>query len=297
MITVGWVCNLESDVELAEPAHFVPSRRLLQQTEAMADRLLAMANDASPHVRHVRLAPGQEPTICQAWCPTDRARELAGTAGYGLPPGPSMQVLRQANHRAFGAALGYLLDGAGFATTVEQVEQRLRSGSPAGGWLLKRPLGFSGRGRKRLVADATERDWRWIAASMEQYGSGLMVEPFVPIEQEFSLHSWLAADGSRLAGEPTVLVTDEHGAWNRSEAGAALSPPEREQLHAAHEKAACALHEIGYHGPFATDAFRYRGADGRLRLQPLSELNARYSMGFFVGMADVLDEWARRIVG
>lgn len=70
---------------------------------------------------------------------------------------------------------------------------------------------------------------------------------------------------------------------------------EREPLHAAHAVAARAVTAAGYFGPFSTDAFRYRDDDGKLHFHALSELNARYSMGFFVGLADYMQEWARRI--
>ena len=45
-----------------------------------------------------------------------------------------------------------------------------------------------------------------------------------------------------------------------------------------------ALAGAGYFGPFGIDAYRYRDRAGALRLQPRSEINARYSMGFAVGL-------------
>ena len=42
----------------------------------------------------------------------------------------------------------------------------------------------------------------------------------------------------------------------------------------------------GYFGPFGIDGFRYRDTDGHLRFNPRSEINARYSMGWAVGMRD-----------
>ena len=130
---------------------------------------------------------------------------------------------------------------------------------------------------------------------MVEYGCGLMVEPFVAIDQEFALHSWLGKDGECLTGQPTRLITDELGAWLGNEPDPTLHDQERAQLHDAHAAAARALSAAGFFGPFATDAFRYRTADGREHFHALSELNARYSMGFFVGLADRLEEWARRI--
>ncbi len=44
-----------------------------------------------------------------------------------------------------------------------------------------------------------------------------------------------------------------------------------------------ALSRAGYFGPFGVDAYRYRDREQQLRLQPRSEINARYTMGFAVG--------------
>jgi hypothetical protein len=47
---------------------------------------------------------------------------------------------------------------------------------------------------------------------------------------------------------------------------------------------AVALFMAGYHGPFGIDAFAWQDAQGTRRFQPLSEINARFSMGFGFGM-------------
>ena len=48
-------------------------------------------------------------------------------------------------------------------------------------------------------------------------------------------------------------------------------------------RVAGALCAAGYFGPFGLDAYTYRGGDGIVCLQPRSEINARYSMGFALG--------------
>ena len=50
------------------------------------------------------------------------------------------------------------------------------------------------------------------------------------------------------------------------------------------ERVASALRQAGYFGPFGIDGYTYRGPGGAVCLQPRSEINARYSMGFAVGM-------------
>lgn len=294
MTTVGWIFNLDADLELADPDGFSPSGRLAQQTNVLADRLLASANAASPQVQHVRLALDARPTICQAWCPTPRAQDAAKALGRGLPVMPPLAVIQKVNHRSFAAGFGCGLQGAAFVTSMSQLDAVLQAATPEHGWLLKRPFGFSGRGQKRITGTPAGAERRWAEASMTQYGRGLMVEPFVAIEAEFALHSWLDADGECLTGQPTRLVTDELGGWVDSDRHPDMLESERVELAAAHAMAARALAESGYFGPFSTDAFRYRDASGELRFRALSELNARYSMGFFVGFAERLEEWAHR---
>jgi len=305
MTTVTWILNLDADLELADPDGFAPSARLSRQTDTLAEQLLAAARAAAPAVRHVRLSAGSGPStdgassreasICQAWCPTPRARQAARERGGELPDAPSLQVLQRVNHRSFAAGLGVLLPDAAFVTSMQQLEEHLQGCGPDRTWLLKRPFGFSGRAQKRVRGLPTDGDWRWAEASMLEYGRGLMVEPFVAVVEEFALHGWLGPDGACLTGEVTGLRTDELGAWVRSEPRADLHEAEREQLQAAHALAAKALTQAGYHGPFSIDAYRYRERSGHLRFQALSELNARYSMGFFAGLGERVHEWAERV--
>jgi hypothetical protein len=46
---------------------------------------------------------------------------------------------------------------------------------------------------------------------------------------------------------------------------------------------------VCYFGPFGVDAYTYRARDGRLGLQPRSEINARYSMGFAAGFKETAE--------
>jgi hypothetical protein len=55
-------------------------------------------------------------------------------------------------------------------------------------------------------------------------------------------------------------------------------------LRSALAEAAHALAKIGYAGPFGIDAFRYRDAAGETRFCACCDVNARYTMGFVVGM-------------
>jgi hypothetical protein len=63
-----------------------------------------------------------------------------------------------------------------------------------------------------------------------------------------------------------------------------LAPAERAALFSAAEEAAGALAAAGYFGPFGVDAFRYHDEEGTARFCARCEINARYSMGWAVGM-------------
>jgi hypothetical protein len=65
-----------------------------------------------------------------------------------------------------------------------------------------------------------------------------------------------------------------------------LHEDELAALNETFERAAEALRGAGYFGPFGIDAFRYLDAQNVERFHPLGEINARYSMGWLIGMAE-----------
>jgi hypothetical protein len=150
-------------------------------------------------------------------------------------------------------------------------------------WLLKRPFGFAGRGRRKIRA-ATEADRAWIEASLRS-GEGILVEPWVERELDAGLHGYVFSDGSVQLGRPTVQQIAPDGSWRATSIAAGqLTALEEERLIAEARNTASALHGAGYFGPFGIDAFRYRTSDG-VAFQPRSEINARYSMGWAIGMS------------
>jgi hypothetical protein len=160
--------------------------------------------------------------------------------------------------------------------------------SVEGWWLLKRPLGYAGRGRRKVrPAALADADRSWLEASFRE-GDGLQVEPLVSRELDAALHGWLAEDGVCTLGVPTIQHLDATGAWQATEVApeGVLTALELDALTRTARETAASLHEAGYFGPFGLDAFRWRAPDGRLHFQPRSEVNARYSMGWATGMGD-----------
>ena len=65
----------------------------------------------------------------------------------------------------------------------------------------------------------------------------------------------------------TPMATDDHGHYRLQ-----------------YDALVDALRRAGYFGPFGLDAFHYRGSDGALRFHGCSDVNARFSMAWGIGM-------------
>lgn len=291
----AWFLNLDSDDELARPAGYTPSRAVLARIDSLVDRVrglllpgdIVLTGDGAPQ--------GPSDTAYsafagRAWCPTPRALRALRAAGVTVPEAPPLLVLRAVNHRGFSASLGQCLPGARYALTTREVTLALSGPSPTGQWLLKRPYGYAGRGRLKVEpgrAGELDRAQAWIEASLRS-GEGLQVEPFVERLGDFALHGHVGRSGEAVLGEPTRQECDETGAWLGSTRATAsdLASGERAALFEQAHLAAAALHEARYFGPFGIDAFRYRGEGGASCWNARGEINARYSMGWRVGMGD-----------
>lgn len=287
---VAWVLNLDAEDELAGGGAHTPTAAMEERIKTLVPRLAGLIRPGDQVIwptLHPDPLPRGSSFQGRAWCPTRWAVSRLERAGVEIPPSPPVDVLRAVNHRRFSHHLGQTLPGAGYAEDESELEQLLDPSHSC--WLVKRAFGYAGRGRKKLRAgeqSAAER--AWLAASFRT-GDGLQVEPWVARELDCALHGWLTQSGALTLGQPTLQEVDEHGAWvSTSVAPAgALGPDEFTQLSREANRAALALHRAGYFGPFGIDGFRWRDARGQLHFQPRSELNARYSMGWAIGMGDL----------
>ena len=88
----------------------------------------------------------------------------------------------------------------------------------------------------------------------------------------------------------TVLLQrcTEWGVWQETRLAAPEELPDEERgaIERSATGTAAALRAAGYFGPFGVDAFRFVDGAGVLRLQPRVEVNARYGMGWALGMAE-----------
>jgi len=275
----AWVLNLDAEVELSRLNFaYVPRTKLLQQlaTYGQGSRALLGPED-------LLLEPGVLPGngfVGRAWCPTPVALSRLAAAGVKAEPSPEATVLRRVNHRLFAHQAGGGLAGQRYFTERAPLEDLLRRAERP--WLLKRPLAFAGRGQQRFYGPISDKQWSWLDVSLAQ--DGLIVEPLVTPTLEVSLHGFLWQTGRCELGRVCVQQVSDRGVFRGVRLALAdeLHGAESASLFERAESVAELLHDAGYFGPFGIDAYRYRLAD-RHAFCALSEINARYTMGFAIG--------------
>ncbi|MEP7049479.1 MAG: hypothetical protein ABJB12_03970 [Pseudomonadota bacterium] len=280
MTRFAWLLNLDAELELARLRYeYVPRQKLLRQLEEHGRGSRALLHEGDTLV-----APGSAPPgagfVGRAWCPTPRALAQFAALGVQAEPHPEAQVLRRVNHRLFAHEIGGGLPEQQYFTEREPLAALLRRAARP--WLAKRPLAFAGRGQMRFYGPITEKQWSWLDVSLEQ--DGLIVEPLVTPTLELSVHGFLWRDQRCELGQVCVQQVTERGVFRGVRLALAheLSNAERTALLASAERVGRCLAAVRYFGPFGIDAYRYEvgSASG---FCALSEINARYTMGFAVG--------------
>lgn len=279
-----WLLNLDAEEELSRGASTTPARGELARMQAMSARLrgaLVPAGDVAADDPDV-------PRGCAgvAWCPTPSALARLSRLGAALPPCPDFAVLRAVNHRGWSAARGLSLPGARWVERGVELARVFDAPWPAQGWLLKRAYTFAGRGHLHLRARSEVEDPRmagWIRRALSQ--GGLLAEPRVTRVLDVARHGWLARDGALTAGDLTRAEVDGRGQWVASVLceEESLSRKEMGALDEVFRDTAEGLRAAGYFGPFGVDGYVWDD-EGARRVQPRSDVNARYSMGWAVGM-------------
>lgn len=304
-----WWLNLDAERELALPSARAPSARTLTQIAESARRFAPSLCGDEPYL----VPPGHDVTAARrvlVWCPTPGALCALARAGLPCPRAPSLATLQQVNDRRFALQLSRapelsalrdeLCGGApasvefeavrGVATPLHVTSEKFPFATPLEEPLrLKRLFGFAGKGQWRLPrgwhpAASDPETQRWLRGAATS--GGFVFEPELTLERELSLHG-LVTETDVLLGDPCVQVCDEHGAPVRVE----RAPEESVSRGLAHalvgvgHTVARALRNAGYFGPFGFDArtFLWRGEQG---VQLLADLNARFTMGWSVGLGE-----------
>jgi hypothetical protein len=286
----AWVLNLDADVELAAIASgaagartgYAPKRSLLDAMRRFVPKLASslldpvddvLVDEDSPPL----VAPG---LVGRAFCPTPRALRLLRRAGAEPEPHPTCEVLVRVNSRAFASSLGTTLPAALFVADESEARALLGTAPPpelAEAWRVKRNFGMTGRGQRIVVpARVSEHDRAFVRAGLAE--GGVQIEPDVTIVTELAIHGRLDPGGVATLGPVVKQHCDARGAWVSSVRLAPDSAPA--SLVPEAERVAAALSAAGYFGPFGVDAYTYRVGGGAIALQPRSEINARYTMGY-----------------
>ena len=302
----AWILNLDADFELAAIASraagpragYSPKRSVLEAMRTFVPRLAASLLDPEEDVLVDEDSPplSARGLVGRAFCPTPRALRLLRRAGAEPEPHPEWEVLLRANSRAFASSLGTTLPCAAFVADEGEARALLDTAPPpelALAWRVKRNFGMSGRGQRVVAASRpTEQDLAFVRAGLSE--GGVQIEPNVTIVAEFAIHGVLGPGGELTLGPVVKQHCDARGAWVSTERTAPGHAPAN--LVSEAERVAAALSAARYFGPFGVDAYTYRvrrGAaasasasaseierGGAIALQPRSEINARYTMGF-----------------
>ena len=282
MAAVAWLLNLDANDDLADPNRSTRSRALEARLPVLAAQT-GLVREGDVLLTVGARADGFEG---RAWMPTPAALATLVEAGARPPAAPSLEVLARVNRRSFAGTIARL-EGARPCVSIDEVALRTSAPTRTGKWLMKRAFAFGGRGRKRIAAGRLEgAALAWAKTALARDGE-LWIEPFVELAGDFALHGFVDAAGAFTLGAPTTQRCDELGIWRSSALAseADLADVERATLDLAARRTAAALADAGYFGPFGVDGFRYVGADGALAMHAPCDVNARYTMGYAIGMA------------
>ena len=273
----AWVFNLDADDELARyPFPYERPTAIDAIIKKRLPRALLPPGDVVVGEAIVAIDSYE----CAAWCPTPLAVHAWRHAGLRPAVVPSPEVLRSVNHRQF--ALRFSDSGveSRFIESAAQWDEWLLPHCDDT-WLLKRPFGYVGRGQRKITLPMTPDDRAWAAASLQT--GGFVVERFVRIVKELALHG-IIKEGRCTWGTLTEQEVDEHRVWrsSRLHRDVTIEKPVRD----ACEPVVQALVDTGYFGPFGVDGYLWENDRSVLQLNAVSELNARYTMGYAVGMGN-----------
>ena len=212
---------------------------------------------------------------------------------------PPLDVVARVNSREFSYLLelefGCGLPGQAICRSSDEVEQAVR---PWPRWLLKGNFSSAGRDRLAGAGPLDERSASWVARRLERDGV-VLVEPFLESIAEVGIQ-W---EIPRPPEPPDLigvvpLLCDERGQYR----GSVIVNDDSllEYWRPAVEttrRAVTHFQSLGYFGPVGIDAMRYRDAGGAIRIRPLQDINARWTMGrLALGWRDRIPEGARGVL-
>lgn len=197
---------------------------------------------------------------------------------------PPDSVIREVNSRAYSFGLEQEWDcgpdTAGAVSSMAEFESILGRFREHERWVLK--AGFSAAARDRLTGHGPLSDAsaiHWIRRRLLR-GETLFFERWLERVDEAGIQWEVPPSGDPQLLGVTPLLCDEAGRYLGSGFGSDLALLDSWQNAVdVSRRAAVRLQQSGYFGPLGIDAMRYRDADGEVRIRPLQDINARWTMG------------------
>lgn len=228
--------------------------------------------------------PGAE---CVPWGWTDEIRRLCDRYGWVRHDPPDRSV-RAANARRTSALLEQEwqvgLERSGPAASVAEVSQRISQHPSDARWVIKAEYGMSGRERITGTGPLTLTQQNWIRKRLAT-DEIVFFEPWVESLCEVGIQIHIPPTGDPELIQTVPLLVNPQGQYAGS---LFLADPDltpiRDWLGQASAidvavRAAGRLQAAGYFGPLGIDAMVYRAADHSIRVRPLQDINARWTMG------------------
>ncbi len=271
----GWLAIAAADDFILSPAHIDPHDFAPLAKLGLPLPRFVYERSRLDEIKGVTLVP---------WGWTASAVALGALYGWDCPA-PPIDSVRQVNTREYRFELEREwhvgLPGAALVVSLDEIPELLeKHGGRERGWMLKANFGMSGREAVRgrgVTLDEKTRNWaRRRLAGVEP----IVFEPCVERIAEAGIQIEIPRDDPPHLVGVTPLLVDRNGVYRGSRFGCPAS--EIEVWQPAIEtglRAAQVARRAGYFGPLGIDAMRYRDENGHLRLRPMQDLNARYTMG------------------
>jgi hypothetical protein len=222
-------------------------------------------------------------TALVPWGWTEALQQLARLHHWEFAA-PPPQVVRDVNARQFSFDLESEwqvgLRGASIVRELSDLDGALlQAKATAPQAVIKANWGMAGRERILIPGQPAAVELAWIRSRLQDQGA-VFVEPWVLRIAEAGIQIQIPQFGPpQLIGVAELLcdpLGQYRGSWFTD------APDKRFDWQPAVDvamRAAGRLQDRGYFGPVGIDAMQYRLPDGSIRLRPLQDINARWTMG------------------
>lgn len=217
------------------------------------------------------------------WGWTDELRRWAERPGCICSP-PSQAAVRRANSRRTSFELEREWDvglaGTAMIRSAAELANVLKGLAVSQPWVIKAEFGMSAR--ERILGggpDMSPSHADWIRKRLDRDGA-VFFEPWVERLDEAGMHFTIPSSGSPEFNGVARLISDAGGHYRGNEF-AASAPDARwwDPAIPTGWRAAERLQSFGYFGPLGIDVMQYRDPDGTVRVRPIQDVNARFTMG------------------